>query len=79
MIDELPEDLTLSQYISRKTNLLHDAGIFSENVMVRHLWERLDAQLTLATPMKQNDDTLKRFGKRVRQNEQAAKKVYDFK
>ena len=69
--------LSLSQYLSRKTNLLHDAGLDDEDLMVRYLWEGLEARLALATPLRETGDTLESFGRRVRNNEAAARRVHD--
>jgi hypothetical protein len=69
--------LTVSQYLSRKTNLLHDAGIRDEDTMVGYLWEGLEPNLALATPMREDGDTLESFGRRVRMNEVAARRLHD--
>ena len=71
------KDTTLSQYLSRKTNTLRDGGIHDETLLVHYLWEGLDAQLALATPVRQDYDTVESFSRRVRANETAAKKVHD--
>ena len=68
---------TLSQYLTRKTNHLHDAGIQDEDMIVRYLWQGLEANLALATPMREEGDTIEAFNRRVRNNETAAKRVYD--
>ena len=69
--------VTLGQYLTRKTNLLHDAGISGEEMMVRYLWQGLDANLALATPMREEGDSIEKINRRVRNNEAAAKRVYD--
>lgn len=68
---------TLSQYLTRKINLLHDVNVQDENTIVRHLWDDLKAQLALTTSMREDDDTIEAFNKRVRNNEQAARKVWN--
>ena len=37
------KNLTLSQYLTRKINLLHDAKIIDENIIVRYLWKDLES------------------------------------
>ena len=69
--------ITLSQYLTRKTNHLHDAGIMDEDMIVRYLWQGLDANLALATPMREEGDTIESFNRRVRNNEAAAKRVHE--
>lgn len=69
--------LTISQYLTRKTNNLHDAGVVDEDMIVRYLWQGLDANLALATPMREEGDTIENFNRRVRNNEAAAKRVHD--
>ena len=68
---------TLSQYLTRKTNHLHDAGIEDEDMIVRYLWQGLEANLALATPMREEGDTIENFNRRVRNNEAAAKRVHE--
>ena len=46
-------------------------------MIVRQLWNGLDANLALATPMREDGDTIESFNRRVRNNEAAAKKVHD--
>jgi hypothetical protein len=77
LIFRFEDDLTLSQYLSRKTNLLHDAGIHDEDVMVSYLWEGLEPKLALATTIRDDGETLEGFGRRVRRNEEAARRVHD--
>ena len=69
--------MTLSQYLTRKTNHLHDAGVMDEDMIVRYLWQGLDANLALATPMRESGDTIESFNRRVRNNEAAAKRVHE--
>ena len=71
------ESLILSQYLSRKINLLHDVEIISENLMIQYLYNDLNHNLMLITFMKENDDILKNFERRVRQNEQTTKCIYE--
>ena len=37
------KNLTFNQYLTRKTNLLHDAEIIDENIIVRYLWEDFES------------------------------------
>ncbi len=71
------KEQTLSQYLTRKINLLHDAKVQDEDIIVRHLWNGLEAQLALTTSLREDDDTIETFNRRVRNNEQAARKVWD--
>jgi len=66
---------TLSQYFIRKINLLYDAKVQDKNIIVRHLWNGLEAQLALATSLREDDNTIKAFNRRIRNNEQAARKI----
>ena len=71
------KNLTFSQYLTRKTNLLHDAKIIDENIIIRYLWEDLESQLILVISMRENDDIIENFDRRVRNNERVARKVYE--
>ena len=71
------KNLTLNQYFTRKTNLLHDAEIIDENIIIRYLWEDLESQLILVISMRKNDDIIENFDRRVRNNERVARKVYE--
>ena len=71
------KNLTLSQYLTRKTNLLHDAKIIDENIIVRYLWKDFEAQLILVISMRKNDDIIENFDRRVRNNERVVRKVYE--
>ena len=71
------KNLTLSQYLTRKINLLHDAKIIDENIIVRYLWEDLESQLILVISMRKNDNIIENFDRRVRNNERVARKVYE--
>lgn len=73
------EKLIFSQYLSRKTNLLHDVGIANEDIMINYFSDGLDIKLTLTTSLREDEDTFENFGRRVRQNESAAKRVHDLK
>lgn len=70
------KNLILSQYLSRKTNLLHDAEIHDEETMICYLWESLEVNLTLTTLIRKDDDTLKSFDRRVRRNEETTRRVH---
>ena len=48
-----------------------------EDMIVRYLWQGLDANLALATPMREEGDTIEAFKRRVRNNEAAAKRVHE--
>jgi hypothetical protein len=74
---EFDEDLTLSQYLSRKINLLHDAEIHDEEIMISRLWEELDVNLTLATSVRDDEDTLESFERRVRENEATVRRIHE--
>ncbi len=71
------EQLILYRYFSRKTNLLHDAKIKDENIMIDYFWKNLNANLVLVIFMKENDDFLKNFDRRVRMNKTTTKKIYE--
>ncbi|KAI9748796.1 MAG: hypothetical protein M4579_007115 [Chaenotheca gracillima] len=71
------ETMSLSQYFTKKTNLMHDAEITDEQMRVRYLWEGLDDQLALATPVREDGDTVDSFTRRAKQNEPAARRVWD--
>ncbi len=47
----------------------------NENIIVRHFWNNLEAQLTLATSLREDNNTTKTFNRRVRNNEQVARKI----
>jgi hypothetical protein len=66
---------TLSQYLTRKINLLHDAKVQDKNIIVRHLWNGLETQLALTTSLREDDNTIEAFNRRVRNNEQATRKI----
>ena len=70
--------LTLNQYFFRKTNLLHDAEIIEKNIMMQYLWNELKSQLAAIISRKKNDDFLKDFEKRVRQNETIVRRIHEF-
>ena len=72
------DSLTFNQYFSRKTNLLHDAEITKKNMMIQYLWNELEFQLQTTISRKKNNDFLKNFEKRVRQNETVARRVHEF-
>lgn len=69
--------LTLSQYLTRKTNHLHGAGVMDEDMVVRYLWQGLDANLALATPTREEGDTIEGVNRRVRNVDAAAKRVHE--
>ena len=71
------KNLTLNQYFTRKINLLHNAKIIDENIIVRYLWKDFESQLILVTSMRENDDIIENFDRRVRNNERVARKVYE--
>ena len=71
------KNLTLNQYLTRKINLLHDAKIIDENIIVRYLWEDLESQLILIISIRENDDIIENFDRRVRNNERVARKIYE--
>ena len=66
MIFRFDEFLTLNQYLFRKTNFLHDAIIANENLMMNYFWKNFDVKLVLTTSIRQNDDILKSFNRKVR-------------
>ncbi|KAG8532324.1 uncharacterized protein KY384_003965 [Bacidia gigantensis] len=70
-------DMSLSKYLSTKTNYLLDAGITDEYTVVGYLWQGLEGQLALATPLREDFDTIESFNRRVKNNEAAARRVYE--
>ena len=78
MIFKFDEFLTLNQYFFRKTNFLHDAIIANEILMMNYFWKNLDAKLILATSIRQNDNILESFDRKMRQNEIVAKRIWKF-
>ena len=46
------------------------------DTVVRYLWQGLDANLALATPMREEGDAIEGVNRRVRNNEAAAKRVH---
>lgn len=72
------KEQNLNQYLIRKINLLHDASMLNENIIMRHLWEGLEIQLTLVTSLREDEDITKAFEKRIRNNEQIAQRVWKF-
>jgi hypothetical protein len=79
MIFEFDDEIFLSQYLSRKINLLHDASIHDEEIMISYLWEDLNVNLTLAILLREDDDTLESFERRVRLNKSATRRVHEQK
>jgi hypothetical protein len=71
------ESLTINQYFSRKTNFLHDVEIRNENTMIEYFWENLESNLILTTFMRENENTLKSFERKVRMNEIATKRLHN--
>ena len=69
--------MSLSQYLTRKTNHLHDTGMDDEDIIIRYLWQGLNANLALATLIREEGDMIEAFNRRVRNNEVAAKRVHD--
>ena len=67
---------SLNQYLTRKTNLLHDAEVSDKNIIMRHLWDGLKAQLTFVTSLREDEDITEAFDRRVRNNEQAARRIW---
>jgi hypothetical protein len=77
LIFRFDESLTISQYFSRKTNFLHDVEIRDENTMIEYFWKNLKSNLILTTFMRENEDTLKSFERKIRMNEIAMKRLHD--
>jgi hypothetical protein len=77
LIFRFDESLTINQYFSRKTNLLHDVEIKDENTMIEYFWENLESNLILTTFMRENEDTLKSFERKIKINEIATKRLHD--
>ena len=71
------KNLTLNQYFTRKTNLLHNAKIIDENIITRYLWKDLESQLILIIFIRENDNIIENFDRRVRNNERVARKIYE--
>jgi hypothetical protein len=71
------ESLTINQYFSRKTNLLHDVEIRNENTMIKYFWKNLESNLILTTFMRENENTLKSFERKIKMNEIATKRLHD--
>ena len=72
------EFLIFNQYFSRKINLLYNAEITKKNIMIQYLWNKLEFHLQTTISRKKNDDILKNFEKRVRQNETTVRKIHEF-
>ena len=75
MIFKFDEFLTLNQYFFRKINFLHDAAIADKNLMINYFSKELNVKLTLTTSIYQNDNILKNFDCKMRQNDTVAKKI----
>ena len=73
------ESFTISQYLSRKINLLHDVEISDQDTMIRYLWNNLNVRLVLVIAFKNDDEILKSFKHRVKQNKSAARKIHELK
>ncbi|EDN03052.1 predicted protein [Histoplasma mississippiense (nom. inval.)] len=69
--DELP----LALYISRKINLLRAASISDSAMVKRLLWEGLESNLSLITPLIPTE-RLDDFRRRIRDNESAARRAW---
>ena len=74
IFDEL---FNLSIYLFRKINLLYDEEQIDELQMIHHLWNDLKPQLALVIFIRQNEDTLKSFDRRIRVNEKIARKIHN--
>ena len=72
------DSLTFSQYFFRKTNFLHNVKITEKNMMMQYLWNEFEFHLQATILRKKNDDFLKNFEKRVRQNEIAIRRIHEF-
>ena len=71
------ESFNLSIYLSRKTNLLYNEKQIDELQMIYHLWNDLKFQLALITSIRQNENTLESFDRRIWINEKIARKVHN--
>ena len=71
------KNLIFSQYLFRKTNLLHDDDIFEKHIMIQFIWNEFNVYLVMTTSIKKNKNTLKIFEKRIRENYQTTKKIHD--
>jgi hypothetical protein len=78
LIFRFDESLTINQYFSKKTNFLHDVEIKNENTMIEYFWKNLESNLILTTFMRENEDTLKSFERKIKMNEIATKRFHDF-
>ncbi|OJD27956.1 hypothetical protein ACJ73_00646 [Blastomyces percursus] len=67
-------ELPLALYISRKINLLRAASIFDPTMDKRLIWEVLESNLSLITPLVPNE-RLDDFRRRIRDNESAARRA----
>ncbi len=71
------EQLILSQYFSKKTNLLHNAKFKNEYIMIDYLLENINTILFFFIFMRKNDDFLNNFNRRVKMNKITTKKIHE--
>ena len=67
---------SFNQYFIRKINLLHDVEINNENIIMKYLWNELKTQLTFVTSFRENENIIKIFNRRMRNNKQIARKIW---
>ena len=77
MLFRFDKNTTFSQYFSRKINLLRNANVINETLIVHYLWKNLNAQLALIISIRKNNDTVNSFNKKIKTNEIVVKKVND--
>ena len=77
MLFRFDKNTTFSQYFSRKINLLRNADVNDETLIVHYLWKNLNAQLALTTSIRKNNDTVNNFSRKIKANEIAVKKIND--
>ena len=77
MLFRFDRNLIFNQYFSRKINLLRDAEMTNETLLIHYLWEKLNAQLTFVISIRKNNDIVDNFNKKTKINEIVVKKIHD--
>ena len=74
MIFRFDKDIIFNQYFSRKINLLRDASVIDETMLIHYLWKKLNAQLIFVILIREDYDIVKSFSRKIKINEMIVKK-----
>ena len=66
------------QYLTRKINCFKNVEINNEILLIFYLWKNFDVQLTLTIFFKKNLNTIDNFNRKMKNNENAIKKIHEF-